>query len=250
MESTLVTVITISYNSGKTIRRTIESVLSQTYPNIEYIVIDGQSTDDTISIIKQYGNKISSWVSEPDKGIYDAMNKGLRAAHGTIISILNSDDAFHSSTSVQEVVDFYQHTPKECIIHGNIEYHEQGKQPFILRPLPHISTIKKEPAVLHPTMFVPKAVYDRSGVFSLDYRIAADYELMLRFFTSGVKYQYMNVCIVDMYSGGASDKKKYHGFIECYHISVKYGRGRVCALITLAKRFTKSWVYSLKQHII
>ena len=122
-----ISIITVCYNSSKTIEETIKSVLSQTYNNIEYIVVDGDSKDNTPSIIAKYSDRISQYISEPDKGLYDAMNKGLKLATGDLIGILNSDDIFHDNSVLESVVEFHNRNPVDASISDVLYKNDNGK---------------------------------------------------------------------------------------------------------------------------
>jgi len=185
--SPLLSVITVVYNNKKYISDTIESVLTQAYSNIEYIIIDGKSTDGTFEIIKKYSEKIDYWLSEPDNGIYDAMNKGIMLTSGEIIGILNSDDWWEPETA-QLIIEAYLKNEKADIFHGKIRPVDSSgiflpartHSNYFLKRL--ISTPFK-----HPAMFVTKRGYNNSGLFDLKYKTAADYDLMLRLIKDGAK---------------------------------------------------------------
>jgi glycosyltransferase involved in cell wall biosynthesis len=203
-----VSIITVSFNSEKTIRDTIESVLSQDYADIEYIVIDGGSVDGTMGIVSQYGGRISKVVSEPDRGIYDAMNKGMKLADGSIIGFLNSDDMYMSTSSVSQlmspiitegvdasfadlvVVDAVD--TKKVVRYYDSSFFSPKKFRFGWMPA-------------HPTFFAKKSAYLSAGDYSLDYQIAADYEMLVRMlYVHQLKYAYIKKPLVKMRKGGAS----------------------------------------------
>tara|TARA_B110000046_G_scaffold52469_1_gene58670 strand:- start:1796 stop:2542 length:747 start_codon:yes stop_codon:yes gene_type:complete len=198
--------ITVSYNSELTIRDTLESVKNQSNRDLEYIVIDGGSTDGTIEILKDYSNIIDKIVSEPDKGIYDAMNKGIEIATGDIVGILNSDDTFYSNTVINEVISFHKKNKIQASI-GNIsQYTKSGK---LIRLYCSNSWVVKDlkfgfmPA--HPSIFFEKELFNIFGNYSLDYKIAADYELIVRFFLKQkIIWKYSNIHTTKMLIGGAS----------------------------------------------
>lgn len=173
-----VSVITVCYNSAATIRKTIESVLRQTYGNIEYIIVDGASKDGTLSIIEEYrsvfGGRLKI-ISEPDKGIYDAMNKGIRMAAGTLIGILNSDD-FYEPMAVEHMVNAMT-GEKYQILYGFVRSLKNGQEYSIER---HSYKFLHEGMIEHPACFVTKSVYDDFGCFDTQYISAADYDFMLR----------------------------------------------------------------------
>ena len=205
-----ISIITVVRNNAKTIKDAIESVLCQTYEDIEYIVVDGASTDGTVDIIKSYGNKISKLISEPDKGLYDAMNKGIKLAKGDVVGILNSDDFYKSNDVLETVANEFLKNDIDCV-YGDLEYVSANDTSKVIRYWK--SKEFKEglfqrgwhPA--HPTFFVKRKFYEKYGVFDLNFKIASDYELMLRFIE---KYKliplYVNKTFVKMRVGGKSNQ--------------------------------------------
>jgi glycosyltransferase involved in cell wall biosynthesis len=203
-----VSIITPTYNSGITVRDTIESVLSQDYPNIEYIIVDGVSRDRTIEIIQSYGNKINKFISEPDRGMYDAMNKGISLATGDVIGILNSDDFYADHTVISTVVATLE-TSKADSVFGDLVYFSNNNLNKITRYYssarfhPRLFTYGWMPA--HPTFFVKRWAYQQYGLFQTNYKIAADYELLTRFLARHhLSYTYIPKVMVRMRTGGAS----------------------------------------------
>lgn len=182
MQEILVSVLTPCYNSVKTIEKTLECIEKQTYQNIEYIILDGGSTDGTLEVIEQHRSKLPerfTLISEKDNGIYDAMNKGIRLAKGKLIGIVNSDDWYENDT-VEQVVKHYQGNPYE-VVYGMQRTFLNGREKatFIYH-----HDFLPEQMITHPTCFVTKDTYEEFGVFDLSYRSAADYDLMLRFYES------------------------------------------------------------------
>lgn len=220
-----VSLITVTYNSAKTLRDTFESVLRQTYSDYEYLVIDGASNDSTIEIIKEYEPKFKGkmkWVSEPDKGIYDAMNKGFKMATGDVLALINSDDLFSSADSLQVVVNtFEDHKETDCV-YADLYYVSQSDTNKIVRVW---RTGPQKPfgkgwLPAHPTFYVKRSVYENYGYFNLNYPLAADFELMLRFVERyDIKLIYLPKHIVKMRLGGATSKNLkniYQQNKECY----------------------------------
>lgn len=198
-----VSIITVCYNSAATIRKTIESVLCQTYHNIEYIIVDGASKDETLSIIEEYRGAFGQrfrLVSEPDRGIYDAMNKGIRMAEGTLIGILNSDD-FYEPAAVAHMVNAMT-DEKYQILYGFVRSLRDGQEYSIER---HSYKFLKEQMFEHPACFVTKAVYDDFGYFDLQYISVADYDFMLRMSQiDEVKMYLVDHLITNFAQGGMS----------------------------------------------
>lgn len=202
-------IITVCYNSKEFIGSAIQSVLSQTYSNIEYIIIDGSSTDGTIEIINNYSNKIAYFVSEPDKGIYDAMNKGLALATGDIVGILNSDDFYPNDEILSQVVAAFKANPDVDMVLGNVDFVHSSKLNKIIR---FYSSFKFKPWMMrfgfmpaHPGAFIKKSAYDRVGTYALGYKIGADFEWFVRaFFTNKLTFTKVNKSLVRMREGGVS----------------------------------------------
>ena len=201
-----VSIITITYNAENTIFNSLNSVLSQSHKNIEHIIIDGGSKDNTLKICKNFPH-ISKIVSEPDKGVYDAFNKGLKLATGDIIGFLNSDDVFFNENSVQEIVNAFSNNEKD-IVYGNLDYvNEQGK---VIRNWKsksyEIGLIKKAWMPAHPTFYCKKEVYNRLGGYNDSFKIGGDFELCLRYLeVNKVPSFYLNKKLVKMLVGGISN---------------------------------------------
>lgn len=203
-----VSLITVSYNSAPTIKDTIESVLSQDHADIEYIIVDGNSKDGTKDIIQSYGSRITKFLSEPDKGIYDAMNKGIRMVTGEVVGMINSDD-FYSSAHVISAVAAAFSNPKVDAVFGDLVFVDPSNLKRVVRRYSSKGWIPAKFArgfmPAHPTFFVRRKFYDLFGLFKTDYRIAADYELLIRFlFVHQLKYQYLPLNMVTMRKGGVS----------------------------------------------
>ena len=205
-----VSIITVTYNSATTIVDTIESVLQQTYPHIEYIVVDGGSKDDTIEQVKRFetafGDRLK-WISEPDKGIYDAMNKGIAMASGDVVGILNSDDYFTSKQVIANMVNAFNDNIDA--VYGDIHFIRDGQPHKVAR---YYSSKIFRPTLLrfgfmpaHPSFYVRRSVYEQAGNYSLDYKIGADFEMMVRLFKKyRISYKYIQKDMVTMRMGGAS----------------------------------------------
>lgn len=205
-----ISIITAVYNNEHTLSYAIDSVFCQKFVDIEYVVIDGGSSDKTVDIIRSYRNKISKFISEPDKGIYDAMNKGIELASGDIIGILNSDDMYANDTVLHDVVETFEQTGAD-VVYGDLVYVSKEDPDKVMRywksgPYKLGSFLKGwHPA--HPAFFVRKEIYDKYGIFDLSFDISADFELMLRLFEKyKVKSTYLPKVLVKMRLGGESNR--------------------------------------------
>lgn len=202
-----VSIITPCLNSAGTIRKTIESVLHQTYKNIEYIIVDGGSTDGTVAIIKEYVSQFSDrmrYISERDHGVYDAMNKGIRMSHGSIIGIINSDD-FYERDAVESILA-NMGTQKYQVIYGYCRMNKNGHTRYVLRR--HHKNLPKV-MIPHPTCFLTRNVYCEFGMFLKCLNIASDYELMLRLYVSNrVEFIQVKKVIANFELGGLSSCAK------------------------------------------
>lgn len=203
-----VSIITVVYNGQATIADAIQSVLSQDYPDIEYIVIDGASTDGTQQVVQSFGDRIAKFISEPDCGIYDAMNKGITLATGDVVGILNADDFYADSTIISSVVNQFQQNSVDSIF-GDLIYVRSDNLDKIVR---YYSSAKFHPGQFaygwmpaHPTFFVKRSAYEQYGLFKTDYKIAGDYELLTRFLAKHkLSYRYVPKVMVKMRTGGVS----------------------------------------------
>ena len=203
-----ISIITVVRNNQETIKDAIDSVLSQTYQNIEYIIIDGASIDGTVKIVQSYGDKITKFVSESDKGLYDAMNKGIVLATGNVIGILNSDDLYVDEFVIEKVVKKFSKDQVDSI-YADLVYVKSGNLDKTVR---YYDSSKFDllkfaygwmPA--HPTFFVKKEIYEKYGVFRTDLKVAADFDMLIRFlYTHKISYSYMQDVLVKMRIGGVS----------------------------------------------
>lgn len=204
-----VSIITAAFNSKTTIEDTIVSVLKQRHKEIEYIVIDGGSTDGTLQIINKYRNKISKVVSEPDNGIYDAINKGIRLATGDVVGLLHSDDLYVDEQVIGNIVDEFRSGVDS--VYADLVYVERDNLEKVVRYYDSSAFKASKFAYgwmpAHPTCFFRKSVYDKYGLYRDDYLIAADYELLVRFYAkSGVSHSHFKKVIVKMRNGGLSTR--------------------------------------------
>ena len=204
-----VSIITVCFNSEATIRGTLESVRSQYYEKLEHVVVDGASSDGTVNIVNQYRDSVSTVVSEPDRGLYDAMNKGIHHATGDIIGILNSDDFFENKEVVSAVVRLFEDHPEIDIVFGDVVFVEPDNLERVTRYYKsgHFRPWKLRFGWMppHPATFVRKGAYERVGKYRLDMRIAADYDMFVRWLlVAGLKWQYLDRVLVRMRAGGVS----------------------------------------------
>ncbi len=203
-----VSVVTITFNSGKTLKDTIESVLSQDYPDVEYIIADGLSSDNTVDILKSYGERII-WKSEKDKGIYDAMSKGVAMASGDIIGIINSDDFYPDNGVISRVVNEFRSTGADAV-YGDLQYVDHEDTSRIVRNWVS-GAYDRERFLLgwmppHPTFFLKKSCYERFGTFNPAFKSAGDYELMLRMlYKHHLSAAYVPQVQMKMRTGGVSN---------------------------------------------
>ncbi|MFM9840743.1 MAG: glycosyltransferase family 2 protein [Cyclobacteriaceae bacterium] len=212
-----ISLLTVSFNSASTIQDTIESIRSQDYKNIEYIAVDGNSKDGTVEIIKSYDSFISKWISEPDKGIYDAMNKAIQLATGDVVGILNSDDFYSTNTIISQVAEAFT-DEKVDVVFGDLVFVDPNNLNKIVRKY---SSAKWHPTKFargfmpaHPTVFIRRKYYEQFGLFKTDYKIAADYELLIRFlYVHKLKYKYLPITMVKMRRGGVSSRSWRSNFI-------------------------------------
>jgi len=217
MDKIKVTIVTVSYNSMATIADTIRSVSSQTYKNIEHIIVDGASTDGTVEIVNSFGSKVSKFITEPDNGIYQAMNKGIRLATGDVIGILNSDDFLCDNHIIETLVNTFKESNAD-VIYGDVRYINPRKPEKTVR---YYSSKKFNPMKFkygfipaHPSVYAKRNLYEISGLFKEDYIIAADYELLIRFFRNrSIHSEYIPIPFVSMRTGGISNRSLKNRFI-------------------------------------
>lgn len=204
-----VSIITVTYNSANTLRDTLESVKNQDYPDIEHILVDGASKDDTVKIIQAYSH-VARYVSEKDRGLYDAINKGILMSTGDVVGILNSDDFFPHKQVISHMVKCLKENDADAVF-GDIAFVRPDNLEKVIRLYSSRKFYPKKfkygymPA--HPSFYVKRKFYEEYGLYKLDYKIAADYELLMRFMhTNQLKYAYLPEVMVYMRTGGVSNK--------------------------------------------
>ena len=204
-----ISIITVCFNSAKTIEDTMRSVLSQDYKNIEHIIVDGGSADGTLDILTKYQGQISRCISEPDKGVYEAMNKGIKLSSGDVIAVLNSDDVYTDQSIVGRMVEFMQSNGLDAG-YGDIVYIDQNNTNHVTR-FWKTGEYKRGAfcygwVLPHPTFFCRKEIFEKYGYFNEKFQIAADFELMLRFIEKHrIKVGYLPKVIVKMRAGGKAN---------------------------------------------
>lgn len=203
-----VSIITVTYNSAATLKDTIDSVAAQNYPNIEYIIIDGNSKDGTQDIIRSSNGVVSKFISEPDQGLYDAMNKGIALASGDIVGIINSDDFYHRSDAISKIVEGFSDPKTECVfadirfvapddLEKTVRYYSSKRF--------NLGAFSWGFMPAHPTFFTYRKNYQKYGLYRTDYQIAADFELLVRFlYKYHLPYKYLNFDLMKMRLGGVS----------------------------------------------
>ena len=209
-----ISIITAAYNSASTIEDTLRSVLRQTYDEIDYIVVDGGSTDTTMDIVRRYEPLFAGrmrWISERDNGIYDAMNKGIRMAQGDIVGIINSDDYFTSADVLERMAAAFDDDDSLDAVYGDIHFIRDGEPDKCVR---YYSSKRFHPRWLrfgfmpaHPSFYARREVFDKAGLYRTDYKLGADYEMMVRLFRKQhVHARYLPIDFVTMRTGGASTR--------------------------------------------
>lgn len=207
-----ISLITATYNSAETVRDTLQSVLNQTFKDIDYIIIDGNSKDNTMDIVKEFEPKFEGrlrWVSEKDKGIYDAMNKGVRMAQGDIVGILNSDDFFASNDVLEKVNAAFTENPAIDGVYADVRYVDWNDTGKTVRMFSGKDFTREKlcwgKMPPHPSFYVKRECYDKFGLYSLDYPICADYDMFVKMIWIGnINTLYINDVFVNMRSGGTS----------------------------------------------
>lgn len=249
-----ITVITVSYNSAATIADTLLSVASQTHPNIEHLVIDGRSTDNTVQVVEANWHPNLLLSSAPDKGIYDAMNKGLSRATGEVVGFLNADDFFADADAVARVAKAFEDNPSVEVCFGDLLYISQDKQSVVRywKSQPFTTgSFARGWSPAHPTFYIRRSALARMGGFDLSYRLAADTEMMMRYLEKGrVSSVYISKVQVRMRVGGETNRSLCNIFGQNKEIFRALKRNGVpysvisFMLHKLANRFQQRWAVS------
>jgi len=244
----MISIITVTYNAAATIETTICSVASQSYSYVEHIIIDGGSTDGTLDVVARHDDKIAHVVSEPDDGIYDAMNKGIRLATGDIVGILNADDMYFNTDCLNTVADEFVRTQSDSVF-ADLVYVRPDNLDKVVRYYQSnnfsINRFSSGWMPAHPTFFVKRECYERYGLFKTDYCIAADYELLLRFLaTYKISYSYIPKVLIKMRTGGVSTNNLKSNWVLNREIVRACGENGIHT--NLFKVFTKYLTKSLQ----
>ncbi len=229
-------IITVCYNSAKTIERTIQSVLDQSYDSWEYIIVDGKSTDNTLEIVNAYAKKENRIrvISEPDHGIYDAMNKGIKMAQGTLIGMVNSDD-YYEKDALQNIQEAYKGTDYEIVYGMQRNWSIDGR---IMSIIFNHHDFMEQAMICHPTCFITRKLYTEIGMYSLQYKSSSDYDFMIRMHRDNrVVFTPVYKIISNFAYGGMSDSVEAH--LETFKIWRKYG--------CISKK--RYWMIVLSTHI-
>jgi glycosyltransferase involved in cell wall biosynthesis len=216
----LITVITVVLNNPEGLRKTIESVLAQTYNNIEYIIIDGGSAKSTLDVIKEYERGIAYWISEPDKGTYDAMNKGIEFATGDYINFMNADDWFYSKNTIENIF-LQQHGNSDFIYGDTVCRYDQGKVKYFNALT--VDDLWKYMIFFHQSSFMKKSIVEKQK-FGLKYKISNDYELIYNAYNNGARFFKIDQPVSVYYRNGISHQKFIRRYFENWMISRKFNK--------------------------
>ncbi len=240
-----ISVITVCYNAARTIERTIHSVIEQGYPNLEYVLVDGGSTDNTIEIISKYKDKINSFISEPDNGIYDAMNKGLFMATGEWVVFLNADDVFLDG-ALHHVAEAILQNPEAIIGEAYTTENLAGKMRIRrLTPVVTAQTVYYGQPFCHQALFLRRSVYQKLGGFDTSYRIVADYDYTLRLFEYKFRYHILEQPLVLFTTEGLSSTNQLLSITEAARCLLRHQRSRQEVAVTSFLRILKTFGFKL-----
>ncbi|HBD93456.1 MAG: hypothetical protein A2015_09635 [Spirochaetes bacterium GWF1_31_7] len=260
-KNSTVSIITVCFNSAKTIEKTIQSVLNQTTKPFEYLIIDGNSKDETLSIIDRYSSQFENKgirfvvISEKDTGIYNAMNKGIKLSQGELLGIINSDD-YYEPDAISSIIEMYTHSQSPDIIHGNINIlHPDGsirnvRTSFTVNDSRSVtedySLLKKRMILSHPSCFIKKSSYEHFGLYNENYAIAADYDLIVRYYKAGARFVYVNHIITNMTIGGISHSNKIKVILETLRVQREH---HIVSLSSLTRSFYELSIAIVKKII-
>ena len=229
--------ITVSFNAEATINATLQSVSNSSYSNVEHIVIDGGSKDGTTDIIKAHEARLAHWVSEPDNGIFHAMNKGLSLATGDLIAFLNADDRYPEN-ALELVAKAFQEKDADIYYGDMYKSREVQGEEKRIRIRPDLTLMPRTMGLFHPATFIKRSVFDKIGNFNETYRFSADYDLLLRAYIAGVKFHYITEPLAIFQVGGKSGMD-HRSYVEGYRILKEHNTGHHNAMRNL---ILKAWV--------
>ena len=240
----LISIITVVYNNVETLELTIQSVINQPYKNLEYIIIDGGSNDGTVDIIKKYEQRINYWVSEPDNGIYDAMNKGITASKGDVIGLLNSGDTYEGN-AFQLMANNFNRENKHCVYYGDV-YLNYLDMNIKMKTIAVLQNIQYAMAISHQAMFISRDIYLDYGQYDLKYKYAADYAYVLNLFLKKVQFKYLGDVVACFATGGTSDEKILISRFECVkaHFKSKSPK-RFSAILFYTRQVAHQYAYNI-----
>lgn len=239
MERLRISMITICYNAEKTIAKTIESVLSQDYENLEYIIVDGGSKDHTVDIIKGYGNKKIRWISEKDNGISDAFNKGIKMATGDLIGLINADDYLLPHALKNLALACHDDTD---VLYGNTIVNDEKNELRLIKRAGTAEGLEYSLPFIHQSSLVRKKAYEQYGGYSEEYRICMDYDLFARFYRRGAKFQFVDTVVSCFAYGGTSCRHPFQTIAEDVSIAEKYGLSHFKATAYKIKMYIKNGI--------
>lgn len=239
MERLKVSMITICYNAEKTIEKTIESVLNQDYENLEYIIVDGDSKDHTVDIVKRYENKKIRWISEKDNGISDAFNKGIKMATGDLIGLINADDYLMPHAIANLTLTCHECTD---VLYGNTIINDEENELKLIKYAGSVKGLEYSLPFIHQSSLVKKRAYEKYGGYSEKYKICMDYDLFARFYREGANFQYVNTTVSCFTYGGTSCRHPFQTIEEDVFIAEKYGLNHSKAMIYKIKMYAKNCI--------
>jgi len=246
-------IVTICYNAENQISKTINSVLNLDSINYEYIIIDGNSTDQTLEIIASYEDLFAKkgiiyrYVSENDKGISDAFNKGIMLSSGNYVGLINAGDAICKDSL--NIIDEFADNDDE-IIYGNILWQDEGRgYSYVRKSQLKVGKLKYEMVIMHPSVFVLRSLYEKYGGFREDFKYCMDQELLYRFFKNGCKFKYIDRVIAEMCADGVSDRKVWPVLVESSKVARLYHKNNLITYFFVLYKYLKNRIAHLVRHI-